>query len=127
MKFNEQEAAPVEEESAQQPLILDFIVDSASDHEGVDKEPEEAGKLNYATQAIPPAPLFYRNLQQCLLTTLEGGTTRIHLPIEELNWWPWHLSDLTTRNGRCLLHSEPHLKIETDASTIGWGKICQGV
>ncbi len=50
VKFNEQEAAPVEEESAQQPLILDFIVDAESDHEGVDEEPEQAG-----TYEEPPA------------------------------------------------------------------------
>ncbi len=31
------------------------------------------GKLNHTMQAIPPAPLFYRNLQQCLQTTYLGG------------------------------------------------------
>ena len=30
------------------------------------------GKLNHAAQAIPPAPLFYRNLQLCLQRALEG-------------------------------------------------------
>ena len=29
------------------------------------------GKLNHAAQAIPPAPLFYRNLQVCLQNALE--------------------------------------------------------
>ena len=36
------------------------------------------GKLNHATQAIPPAPLFYRNLQNCLKVALEEP--RVLLP-----------------------------------------------
>ena len=32
------------------------------------------GKLNHAAQAIPPAPLFYRNLQTCLQEALQRGT-----------------------------------------------------
>ena len=31
------------------------------------------GKLNHATQAIPPAPLFYRSLQGCLKEALDRG------------------------------------------------------
>ena len=90
------------------------------------------GKLNQATQAIPPAPLFFRNLQLCLQRALEkkGGqdyTVRAHLTapaIEELKWWELHL---TKWNGRCLLTQTPDMTIETDASTTGWGALCQGV
>ena len=90
------------------------------------------GKLNHACQAIPPAPLFYRNLQLCLQKSLETKdgqdyTAPAHLTqsaIEELKWWQKHL---TQWNGRCLLSRSPDLIIETDASTTGWGASCQGM
>ena len=90
------------------------------------------GKLNHATQAIPPAPLFYRNLQQCLQKALatKGGKdygAMAHLTEaarKELTWWQEHL---TKWNGRCLLQQTPDMVIETDASTTGWGACCRGV
>ena len=88
------------------------------------------GKLNHATQAIQPAPLFYRTLQSCLKEALDRGNqdyqTVIRLDEEcraELAWWESHL---TTWNGRSLVAQPPTLTIETDASTIGWGAFCQG-
>ena len=88
------------------------------------------GKLNHATQAIPPAPLFYRSLQGCLKEALNRGSQEYQTTIsldeearEELSWWEEHLR---TWNGRSLLSPPPSLTIETDASTIGWGAFCQG-
>ena len=34
------------------------------------------GKLNHVTQTIPPAPLFYCNVQSCLQAALEAGPIR---------------------------------------------------
>ena len=51
-------------------------------------------KLNRATQVIPPAPLFYRNLQACLKETLDRGG----------------------QNGWSLILTPPSLTIETDSS-----------
>lgn len=52
------------------------------------------GKLNHATRAIPPAPLFYRSLQSCLRIALEEGnqeySSKIKLSPEgqqELDGW----------------------------------------
>ena len=88
------------------------------------------GKLNHATQAIPPAPLFYRSLQGCLKEALNRGSQEYQTTIsldeearEELSWWEEHLR---TWNGRSLLSPPPSLTIETDASTIGWGAFCRG-
>lgn len=89
------------------------------------------GKLNHVAQAIPPAPLFYRNLQSCLQAGLEekggkdySGPAHLTQPaMEELIWWQEHL---TRWNGRGLLSQTPDLVIETDASTVGWGAFCQG-
>ena len=89
------------------------------------------GKLNHASQAIPPAPLFYRNLQQCLLQALRSGGEEYSATVNltqdaqgELEWW---LNHLNRWNGRFLLSREPDLTIETDASTTGWGALCQDV
>ncbi|XP_065189509.1 uncharacterized protein LOC135820128 [Sycon ciliatum] len=88
------------------------------------------GKLNHAAQAVPQAPLFYRNLQNCLQASLEEGCQDYNHPcpltreaLNELSWWINHLSEW---NGRNLLSPKPDLVIETDASTIGWGAVCQG-
>ena len=91
------------------------------------------GKLNHAAQAIPPAPLFYRNLQLCLRRSLEGTaggrdySTQAYLTpaaSQELEWWREHL---TRWNGQCLLITTPDVMIQTDASTTGWGATCKGV
>ena len=87
------------------------------------------GKLSHAAHAIPPGPLFYRNLQGCLQKALEEGSQNYDHPcllsseaLEELDWWIDHLTDW---NGRRLLTPKPDLVIETDASTVGWGSSCQ--
>ena len=88
-------------------------------------------KLNHASQAIPPAPLFYRNMQQSLRQALTYGTREYSNPVRinletrrELQWWIDHLNRW---NGKFLLNQKPSLTIETDASTTGWGATCQGV
>ena len=91
------------------------------------------GKLNHAAQAIPPAPLFYRNLQFCLQNALDktpGGrcysvpSQLTPAAVQELQWWQEHL---TIWNGRHLLTTPPDMVIETDASNTGWGALCHGV
>ena len=44
--------------------------------------------------------------------------------MEELQWW---LEQLAIWNDRDIHQPPPDLVIETDASLIGWGAICQGV
>ena len=88
------------------------------------------GKLTASIQAVFPAPLHYRNLQQLkhqALSRDRSFDSRIPLSIEatdELRWW---LAHLDAWNGRALLHPSPDLIIETDASRMGWGAVCQGV
>ena len=43
--------------------------------------------------------------------------------LEELKWWQQHL---TRWNGRGPIAQSLDLTIETDASTVGWGALCQG-
>ena len=69
--------------------------------------------MNVATQAIPMAPLYYRNLQACLREALQEG----------LEWWRDHF---TQWNGRSLIAHNSSLTIETDASKIEWGEMCDG-
>ena len=87
-------------------------------------------KLNHATQAIPPAPLFYRNLQSCLKGALDSGDQDYETSVtlnetcaQELSWWESHLR---CWNGQSLIVTSPTLTLETDASTIGWGADCNG-
>ena len=90
-------------------------------------------KLNHTAQAIPPAPLFYRNLQLCPQKTLEETTggknysaSALLTPaaVEELNWWQNYL---TRWNGRYLLASPPDIIIKTDTSITSWGATSQGM
>ena len=87
------------------------------------------GKMNAATQAIPMAPLYYRNLQTCLREALQedqnySSTTVLTKEArEELEWWRDHF---TQWNGRSLIAHNSSLTIETDASKRG-GAVCNGV
>ena len=89
------------------------------------------GKLNHAAQAVATAPLFYRQLQDCLQRALEAGDQdySYECPLseeakDELIWWT---DNLSSRNGKCLLLKKADIVIETDASTTGWGAQCNGV
>ena len=88
------------------------------------------GKMNATNPVIPPAPLFYRNLQMDLATALRGAdqdyeTLLVLSPDsrKELTWWD---TQMITWNGRTELITEPSLTIELDASTQGWGASHQG-
>ena len=89
------------------------------------------GKLNVATQAVPVAPLFYRNLQAALGGVLAAGAQDYSMSLEvtpsmreELQWWENHLSQW---NSRTLVTQKPSVVIETDASKQGWGATFQGI
>ena len=78
------------------------------------------GKMNATNPVIPPAPLFYRNLQMDLATALRGAdqdyeTLLVLSPNsrEELTWWD---TQMIKWNGRTVLITEPSLTIESDAS-----------
>ena len=64
------------------------------------------GKMNAATQAIPMAPLYYRNLQTCLREVLQEDQSYSSTTVltkearEELEWWRDHF---TQWNGQSLI------------------------
>ena len=76
--------------------------------------------------AIPMAPLFYRSLQSLKNSTLslpEGLDTIVTLEDyhrEELAWWTGHHRKW---NGLNLRPPQRILKIQTDASNMGWGAV----
>lgn len=88
------------------------------------------GTLTASIQAIFPAPLHYRHLQNLkhqALSQRKGYDSRTALSREareEIQWWLVHLE---AWNGRAILPPSPDLVIETDASRSGWGAVCQGV
>ena len=86
------------------------------------------GKMNAATQVIPPAPLFYRHLQMSLSQALDFSSQNYETNImlsrdckEELSWW---IANMRKWNGKTLLQKEIDLTIESDASLTGWGAVC---
>ena len=82
------------------------------------------GKLTASIQAIFPAPLHYRHLQDLKHKALArfghfDATTALSTEAKgELQWW---LAHLNTWNGRALVRPSPDVIIETDASRTGWG------
>ena len=43
---------------------------------------------------------------------------------KELDWW---ITSMASHNGRNILTQEPDLMMESDASQLGWGAVCEGV
>ena len=89
------------------------------------------GKLNAASQAVLPAPLFYRSLQGDLQRGLSNNNQSYNallslspLAKEELSWWQEMLGRW---NGKALLHQQESVIIRSDASLQGWGAVCNGV
>ncbi len=83
------------------------------------------GKMSAMTQAIPPAPLFFRSLQRDLARGLEKGDQCYEAPChlsqnsrKELEWWITHLERW---NGKNIVVDQPNFVIESDASLKGWG------
>ena len=81
------------------------------------------GKMNAADQVIPPAPLFYRNLQMDLTAALRASDqdyeSSLTLSLDskgELAWWDTRMSKW---NGKSILMTEPELVMKSDASNQG--------
>ena len=78
--------------------------------------------MNAATQAIPMAPLYYRNLRTCLREALQEEQDYSSMTIltvkarEELEWWR---DNFTQWNGRSLIAHNASLTIKTDALKKG--------
>jgi len=74
------------------------------------------GKLNAAAQAVAPAPLFYRHLQDNLKNALASGDHELDSNLseaqEELSWWQ---QPLETWNGRCLLKGQEQVNLQWHA------------
>lgn len=80
------------------------------------------GRLNSSIQAVFPAPLYYRCLQQAKIQALHSGghyESQVYLnqeAIEELQWWA---ENLMAWNGSALAHPDPSMIIESDTSMEG--------
>ena len=88
------------------------------------------GKLTASIQAVFPAPLHYRHLQNLkhkALARFGHFDATIALSVEAKDKLRWWLAHLNAWNGRALLRPSPDVIIETDASRTGWGAVCQGV
>jgi hypothetical protein len=88
------------------------------------------GLLTSSIQAIFPAPLHFRHLQnlkkQAMATqhSYDAMTSLDQASRDEILWWRDHLQ---AWNGRALFQKPVDLVIETDTSRKGWGAFCQGI
>ena len=88
------------------------------------------GLLNSSIQAVFPAPLHYRHLQSlknqqlCNSVNYESEVQLSPQAREELVWWR---DSLMAWNRKALVNGDPNLAMETDASLLGWGAVCNGV
>ncbi|XP_028417826.1 uncharacterized protein LOC114542492 [Dendronephthya gigantea] len=88
------------------------------------------GLLSSSIQAVFPAPLHYRYLQQAknsVLKRQKSYEALVNLDSEALQEVQWWKNNLVAWNGKALLQQSTDLTIETDASLQGWGAHCQGV
>lgn len=88
------------------------------------------GLLSSSIQAVFPAPLHYRYLQQAknaVLKTHKSYEAPVLLDSEALQEVQWWKDNLIAWNGKALFQQSTDLVIETDASRQGWGAYCQGV
>ena len=77
---------------------------------------------------IKYGPLFYRQMElvkiKCLKENRGDYEKRVTLSIgahDEIEWWEKNLPFAYNH----ILEPEPHMVIETDASSLGWGAVCQ--
>ena len=88
------------------------------------------GTLVATRPAVWTGPLHYRALQDLKIQTLRQHVsyqTLISLSPEaraDLQWW---LSDLSHNCSAVIVKPEASIVIESDASMLGWGAVCQGV
>ena len=90
------------------------------------------GKLNAASQAVFPTPLFYRHLQRDLQGALARGSQNYDTSLqlsrasrEEVQWWQEHLTLCMEWSN--LVESSETVGIQSDASMTGWGAVCEGL
>ncbi|MDD9816660.1 MAG: reverse transcriptase domain-containing protein, partial [Gammaproteobacteria bacterium] len=89
------------------------------------------GLLNSTAPAVLPAPLHYRALQRTKNKALRENGQRYNSLVRldadarrDLEWWT---SSLQVCNGRPIIHKDPSMTIESDASKLGWGAHCQDI
>ena len=88
------------------------------------------GLLSSTVQAVLPARLQFRYLQQQQIQSLKAQKSYQHTLIlnkqskEELIWW---VNNLNLSNGRYLVQPLAQVVIQTDASMKGWGALCKGI
>ena len=79
------------------------------------------GRMSTATQAVLPAPLFYRRLQHLkndAYKSSQSYETLDQAARQDLHWW---LKEVKEWNGRPVQPSPPDIILESDASVLGWG------
>ena len=88
------------------------------------------GLLSSAAQAVMPARLQFRFLQNQLIQSMKGRSsfqTKIILSKEALGELEWWVNNLLFYNGRQVIQRRSQVLVQTYASKKGWGASCQGI
>jgi len=87
------------------------------------------GKLVAAFPGCVYGPLHYRTLEHEKSVALHKAKGDFHAPIHlsdlaknELDWW---VHNIATANNP-IVHTHPDIVVESDASHLGWGAVCNG-
>ncbi len=105
-------------------IIKDCRATAAQEKTSVRNLARLLGKMSACSQAVLPAPLYYRNIQRLKIQSLaatDSFETEVTLTAEakqELQWW---IQEIRHWNGKAVSQPTPDMVIETDASMLGWG------
>lgn len=88
------------------------------------------GLMVSSFSAVDYAPLHFRSLERAKIVALQEHagdyeSVMVVTPVmrDELKWWIDNLSE----QNRKICHGIPDIVISTDASSLGWGAVCNGV
>lgn len=88
------------------------------------------GRMSATTQAILPAPLFYRglqNLKNMAFRKTQSYDSMVELTQEARQDMVWWTKEVRKWNGRPIRVHPPDLTIDSDASLLGWGAAARSV
>lgn len=101
----------------------------ATKHPSIRDLAKVIGKLVAAFPGCLYGPLHYRCLEQNKVSALQkargdfdASITLTNIAKQELDWW---IQNIATAN-KPISQTHPNVVIETDASHLGWGAVCEG-
>ena len=128
-RFINHDTLSTKEESLNSEAVSGTSLENTSVDFRINKTNRLINLLSSTIQAVLPAQINFRYLQQQQIQALKTQGSYCKNVIlnrnskEELQWW---IKNLKICNGCYLIQSHSQGLIQTDASRMGWGAVCQG-